>query len=71
MGLAMELAGDSLDFENTAKAKGGNLTDAGFAKLMVGFMFRGYVLRTEEVPCDPRFGIAKITPRNDADGLEL
>ena len=54
-----------LDFENTAKAKGGNLTDAGFAKLMVGFMFRGYVLRTEDVPCDPRFGVVKMVLDKD------
>lgn len=58
-----------LDFETTAEAKGGNLTDAGFAKLMPGFRFRGYVLRSEDVPCDPRYGVAK--PVLDDKGLPV
>lgn len=38
-----------LTWENTAEVKGGNLTSLGFAKLLPGFKFRGYVVKEDVV----------------------
>lgn len=46
-----------ITWENSAEVKGGNLTDLGFARLIPGFQFRGFILRTMEV--DSQFGDAK------------
>lgn len=39
-----------LTFENTTGKKGGNISDAGFARLEPGFEFVGFVLRKLQVP---------------------
>lgn len=41
-----------LGWDSTAEVRGGNLTDMGFAKLLPGFEFRGYVLGTKKVPSE-------------------
>lgn len=47
-----------LSWEDTAEVKGGNLTDMGFAKLMPGFEFRGYIIGTKKMPSE--FGKEEI-----------
>ncbi len=41
-----------LSWEDTVEVKGGNLTDAGFAQLQVGFEFRGYIMGEKLVPSE-------------------
>lgn len=52
-----------LSWENTTEAKGGNLTDAGFASLVVGFEFRGYVVGIKKIPSE--FGLPEVVMGGD------